>query len=90
MASRPFIAEIIKQRASNLERAPADPQARLFLAFTRAATGECDAAIPDLAKGFSSGENRRLAGIALAQCHIAAKALRRSGRDYRAARKRIS
>jgi len=56
----------------NLERAPGDPQARLFLALTKAATGECEAAIPDLAKGFS-GENRRLAGLALAQCHITAK-----------------
>src|SRR5580692_5921171 len=57
----------------NLERSPADPQARLFLALTRAATGGCEAAVPELAKGFSSGENRRLAGLALAQCHIAAK-----------------
>jgi tetratricopeptide (TPR) repeat protein len=57
----------------NLERAPADARARLFLALTRAATGDCDAALPELAKGFSGGENRRLAGLALAQCHIAAK-----------------
>jgi tetratricopeptide (TPR) repeat protein len=62
-----------KAARMNLERAPDDPQARLFLALTRAATGECEAAIPDLAKGFSSGENRRLAGLALAQCHITAK-----------------
>jgi tetratricopeptide (TPR) repeat protein len=63
----------------NLERSPADPQARLFLALTKAATGGCDAAIPDLAKGFSTGENRRLAGLALAQCHIAAKRFPEAG-----------
>jgi tetratricopeptide (TPR) repeat protein len=63
----------------NLERNPADPQARLFLALTKAATGECEAAVPELAKGFSSGENRRLAGLALAQCHIAAKRLAEAG-----------
>jgi tetratricopeptide (TPR) repeat protein len=57
----------------NLERVPTDPRARLFLALTKAATGECDAAIPELAKGFSSGEDWRLTGLALAQCHIAAK-----------------
>src|SRR5580700_12185936 len=63
----------------NLERSPADPQARLFLALTKAATGECEAAVPELAKGFSSGENRRLAGLALAQCHIAAKRFAEAG-----------
>src|ERR1035437_1738485 len=63
----------------NLERAPTDPQARLFLALTRAATGECEAAIPDLAKGFLSGEHRRLAGLALAQCHITAKHFAEAG-----------
>ncbi len=62
-----------KTARANLERAPNDPQARLFLAFTKAATGECEAAIPELAKGFSGGDNRRLAGLALAQCHSAAK-----------------
>ena len=63
----------------NLERAPTDPRARLFLALTRAATGECDGALPELAKGFSGGENRRLAGLALAQCHIAAKRFAEAG-----------
>jgi tetratricopeptide (TPR) repeat protein len=62
-----------KSARAILQRSPNDPQARLFLALTRAATGECDAAIGDLAKAFSSGTERRLAGIALAQCHIAAK-----------------
>jgi tetratricopeptide (TPR) repeat protein len=56
-----------------LQLAPNDPQARLFLALTRAATGECDTAVAGLAKAFSSGTQRRLAGIALAQCQIAAK-----------------
>jgi tetratricopeptide (TPR) repeat protein len=63
----------------NLERALSNPQARLFLALTRAATGECEGAVPDLAKGFSSGDNRRLAGLALAQCHIAAKRFAEAG-----------
>ena len=58
---------------ADLERAPNDSQARLFLAFIKAATGDCDAAVPELTKGFASGENRRLAGLALAQCHIAGK-----------------
>jgi tetratricopeptide (TPR) repeat protein len=57
----------------NLERAPADAKARLFLALTMAATGECEAAMPSLERGFSGGEERRLAGLALAQCHIVAK-----------------
>jgi tetratricopeptide (TPR) repeat protein len=57
----------------SLERVQSDPRGRLFLALTRAAMGECDGAIPELAKGFSSGDNRRLAGLALAQCHISAK-----------------
>jgi tetratricopeptide (TPR) repeat protein len=56
-----------------LQKAPGDPQARLFLALVKAATGECDAAVPDLATGFANSASRRLAGLALAQCHIAAK-----------------
>jgi tetratricopeptide (TPR) repeat protein len=62
-----------KAARANLEKAPNDPQARLYLALTKAATGECEAAVAELAKAFSKGDNRRLAGIALAQCHIAAK-----------------
>ncbi len=62
-----------KTARASLERAPNDPQARLFLAFIQAATGDCQAALPELSKGFSTGGNRRLAGLALAQCYIAAK-----------------
>jgi tetratricopeptide (TPR) repeat protein len=62
-----------------LQRSPNDPQARLFLALTRAATGECEAAVPVLAKAFSAGSERRLSGIALAQCHIAAKRFTEAG-----------
>jgi tetratricopeptide (TPR) repeat protein len=61
-----------KAAREKLERAPNDPQARLFLALAKAATGECESAVPELSKGLA-GPNRRLAGIALAQCHIAAK-----------------
>ena len=63
----------------SLEQAQSDPRARLFLALTRAATGECEAAIPELAAGFAAGETRRLTGLALAQCHLAAKRLREAG-----------
>lgn len=64
---------------TDLERAPNDPRARLFLAFTRAATGGCEAAIPELSKGFAAGENRRLAGLALAQCQVGAKRFAEAG-----------
>jgi tetratricopeptide (TPR) repeat protein len=57
----------------DLERAPNDPRARLFLALTRAATGGCEAALPELTRGFAAGEDRRLAGLALAQCYAGAK-----------------
>ena len=57
---------------SILQGAPADPQARLFLSLIQAATGGCDAAIPELRIGLS-GADRRLAGMALAQCYIAAR-----------------
>ena len=63
----------------DLERAPNDPQARLFLALTRAASGECDAAITELAKGFASRANRLLAGLAMAQCHVAARRFAEAG-----------
>lgn len=68
-----------KTARASLERAPADPRGRLFLAFTRAATGECEAVIPELTRGFSVGEDRRLAGLALAQCHITAKRFAEAG-----------
>lgn len=68
-----------KAARMNLERAPNDPRARLFLALTRAATGDCEAVVSDLAKGFAGAENRRLAGIALAQCHVAAKRFAEAG-----------
>lgn len=63
----------------NLEKAPDDPQARLFLALTRAATGGCEAAVPELATAFSKGGNRLLAGLALAQCQIAGKRFAEAG-----------
>jgi len=51
-----------------------DPQAITFLALTLAATNRCDEAMPSLAKGFNSAESstQRLAGLAVAQCHISA------------------
>jgi tetratricopeptide (TPR) repeat protein len=68
-----------KAARQNLEQAPSDPQARVFLALTRAATGECEGAVPQLAQGFSRGATRRLAGLALAQCHINAKRFPEAG-----------
>jgi tetratricopeptide (TPR) repeat protein len=63
----------------SLEKDANDPQARLFLALIKAATGECDAATADLEKGFSDRANRRLAGLALTQCHVAAKRFAEAG-----------
>jgi tetratricopeptide (TPR) repeat protein len=63
----------------NLEQAAGDARAQLFLALTRAAIGECEGAIPGLEAGFSRGDNRRLAGLALAQCHIASKRFNEAG-----------
>ena len=62
-----------KAARASLEKAQNDPQGRLFLALTRAATGGCEAAVPELSRAAGASENRRLAGLALAQCHIAAK-----------------
>jgi tetratricopeptide (TPR) repeat protein len=56
-----------------LQKSPNDPRARLFLALSKAATGQCEPALPELSKAFTAGDNRRLAGLALAQCHLAAK-----------------
>lgn len=53
---------------------PADSTARTFLALSRAATGDCDSARPDLAQQFAKTAGaslRRLAGIALVQCGMA-------------------
>lgn len=57
----------------HLEKVSNDPRAALFLALTRAAMGQCEAAIPDLTRSYTEPESRRLSGIALAQCYIAAK-----------------
>jgi tetratricopeptide (TPR) repeat protein len=42
-------------------------------ALARAEKGECSAAMPDLERLFAAKETRRAGGLALAQCHIAAK-----------------
>ena len=63
----------------SLEKAPNDPRARLFLAFVRAAVGECEGAFPELVKGFAAGESRRLAGLALAECYISARRFPEAG-----------
>jgi tetratricopeptide (TPR) repeat protein len=68
-----------KAARESLQKAPGDSQARLFLALTQAATGECESALPELAKGLTSGANGRLAGLALAQCQIGAKRFAEAG-----------
>jgi len=58
------------------QAASSDPKARAFLALTRAAMGECPAAVPELEKQFALKDDKavhRFAGLALAQCRIAAK-----------------
>jgi len=57
--------------ADALRSNPHDEHARTFLALTRAATGHCPEAVPDLTDRFQKSENQdlaRLAGLALAQC----------------------
>jgi tetratricopeptide (TPR) repeat protein len=54
-----------------------DPRARAFLALTLAATNRCQEAHPALEKAFAGSDKdiSRLAGVALAQCDIAANRL---------------
>ncbi len=57
-----------------LKNKPGDAHARTFLALSRAATGGCDIASNDLYDAFTNKQNadlRRLAGLALVQCHLA-------------------
>ena len=56
-----------------LKQNPGNPHARAFLALSRAATGGCDSAANDLTTvyGGQNSDLRRLAGLALAQCHMA-------------------
>ena len=57
-----------------LKHKPGDSHARTFLALSRAATGGCDIASNDLYDAFTNKQNpdlRRLAGLALVQCHLA-------------------
>ena len=65
-----------------LDQAPAsDARAKAFLSIVRAATGECEAVAPDLARQASGSDPvlRRLTALALAQCHIAAKQFTQAG-----------
>jgi tetratricopeptide (TPR) repeat protein len=66
-AAKATLAQALKQK-------PGDAHARAFLALARAATRGCDAAAQDLADIFAQSKDadlRRLAGLALAQCHLA-------------------
>jgi len=58
-----------------LEKAPPGEHGRVFLALSRAALGECAAVAPELASQFersADSDLRRLAGLAVVQCHVAA------------------
>lgn len=50
------------------------PKASAFMALTLAATGRCEEALPGLKTAFAvaNGPTQRLAGLALAQCHLSA------------------
>jgi len=65
-AAKATLEQALKQNSGN-------PHARTFLALSRAATGGCASAVNDLGAIYA-GQNsdlRRLAGLALAQCHMA-------------------
>ena len=65
-----------KSAKQYLTSAGSDPRARVYLALTDAATGQCGTAIPALENAFgvkTDANVRKLAGLALAQCRIAAK-----------------
>ncbi len=58
-----------------LQKAPDSARQRLFLALARSGIGQCKAAQGELSQQFqeaSDGQMRRLAGLALAQCQLAA------------------
>ncbi|MGA3028010.1 MAG: tetratricopeptide repeat protein [Bryobacteraceae bacterium] len=66
-------ADASRQLQDALRQDPANEHARTFLALTRAATGHCAEAIPDLGARFSQSTDAdlsRLAGLALAQCLV--------------------
>jgi tetratricopeptide (TPR) repeat protein len=65
-AAQTILEQAFKQNPGNL-------RARTFLALARAATGGCDGAATDLTAVYTAQnpDLRRLAGLALAQCHMA-------------------
>ena len=65
-----------KSARQYLTSAGNDSRARVYLALTDAATGQCGAAIPALDSAFAAKNEtslHKIAGLALAQCRIAAK-----------------
>src|SRR5437588_4025250 len=66
-------AEATKLLEEALAKNPRDDHARTFLALTRAATGHCTEALPDLTDRFRASTDaglRRLAGLALVDCTL--------------------
>jgi tetratricopeptide (TPR) repeat protein len=57
----------------HLEQEASDPKARALLAIVQAATGACDAALPELQRPKTDRNLNRLTSLALAQCLIRAK-----------------
>src|SRR5690349_8886607 len=67
-------AEASRYLEDAARREPNNEHARTFLALTRAATGRCGEAVPDLSARFAESKDtslRRLAGLALTQCFVA-------------------
>jgi superkiller protein 3 len=66
-------ADAGRQLQDALRQHPSNEHARTFLALTRAATGHCAEAIPELSARFNQSAGAdlsRLAGLALAQCLV--------------------
>lgn len=74
-----FQAGDYRAARAHLEQAPATPESALYLALTRAALGDCAAAVPQLKARFDSAPLRRIAGLALAQCEISEKQFTAAG-----------
>jgi tetratricopeptide (TPR) repeat protein len=75
-----------KAARQHLQQSPSDPQAAVFLALTRAATGECEGVMPELERRFASSVAgpqakalHRLEGLGLAQCQISSKRFAAAG-----------
>jgi len=72
-------ADASRELQEAVRQNPADEHARAFLALTRAATGHCSEAVPELSDRFHQANDPvlgRLAGLALSQCLVTQSNLR--------------